>query len=436
MNCGLLRLRCRVQHYPWGDTDFIPALLGTDNPEREPHAELWMGAHPDLPAEADADGKWVPLDELIAASPDEILGPAVAREFEGRLPYLFKVLSAKAPLSIQAHPSEDAAREGFARENAAGVPLTAWDRNYRDDNHKPELIAAITDFYGLRGFRPLTEIARVLREVPEFRELMPGFEPEPECLKSLYERFMSLPQAEVDSILDPLVRRLREAEARVPFTRDQPEYWLLKADREHSKDGHRERGLLSVYLLNLVHLQPGEAMYLPAGVLHAYLEGSGVEIMANSNNVLRGGLTPKHVDVSELLAILKFEGGPAEILRPAIMPNGGEWRYETPAREFELRRVEIDNRQPHRNSADHSAEIVILVVAQQDARVTAESGSRSLQLRRGDVFLAPFGNPYTVKAGNPATLYKATVPTASPYPIPGRRDRRHGTLSPMARFSA
>jgi mannose-6-phosphate isomerase class I len=436
MNCGLLRLRCRVQHYPWGDTDFIPALLGTDNPEREPHAELWMGAHPDLPAEADADGKWVPLDELIAASPDEILGPTVAREFEGRLPYLFKVLSAKAPLSIQAHPSEDAAREGFARENAAGVPLTAWDRNYRDDNHKPELIAAITDFYGLRGFRPLTEIARVLREVPEFRELMPGFEPEPECLRSLYERFMSLPQAEVDSILDPLVRRFREAEARVPFTRDQPEYWLLKADREHSKDGHRERGLLSVYLLNLVHLQPGEAMYLPAGVLHAYLEGSGVEIMANSNNVLRGGLTPKHVDVPELLAILKFEGGPAEILRPAIMPNGGEWRYETPAREFELRRVEIDNRQPHRNSADHSAEIVILVVAQQDARVTAESGSRSLQLRRGDVFLAPFGNPYTVKAGNPATLYKATVPTASPYPIPGRRDRRHGTLSPMARFSA
>ncbi|MHC4767355.1 MAG: mannose-6-phosphate isomerase, class I [Planctomycetota bacterium] len=436
MNCGLLRLRCRVQHYPWGDTDFIPALLGTDNPEREPHAELWMGAHPDLPAEADADGKWVPLDELIAASPDEILGPTVAREFEGRLPYLFKVLSAKAPLSIQAHPSEDAAREGFARENAAGVPLTAWDRNYRDDNHKPELIAAITDFYGLRGFRPLTEIARVLREVPEFRELMPGFEPEPECLRSLYERFMSLPQAEVDSILDPLVRRLREAEARVPFTRDQPEYWLLKADREHSKDGHRERGLLSVYLLNLVHLQPGEAMYLPAGVLHAYLEGSGVEIMANSNNVLRGGLTPKHVDVPELLAILKFEGGPAEILRPAIMPNGGEWRYETPAREFELRRVEIDNRQPHRNSADHSAEIVILVVAQQDARVTAESGSRSLQLRRGDVFLSPFGNPYTVKAGNPATLYKATVPTASPYPIPGRRDRRHGTLSPMARFSA
>jgi mannose-6-phosphate isomerase class I len=319
MKYGLLRLRCGVQHYDWGDTDFIPALLGIDNPEREPYAELWMGAHPDLPAEAEADGKWVPLNELIDASPDEVLGPAVTREFEGRLPYLFKVLSAKAPLSIQAHPSKDAAKEGFARENAAGVPLTARHRNYRDDNHKPELITALTDFYGLRGFRPLPEIARVLQQAPEFRELMPDFEPTPECVKTLYEKFMSLPQAEVDSVFDPLVRRLKEADAKRPFTRDELEYWVLKADRDYPTDGHRDRGLLSIYLLNLVHLQPGEAMYLPAGILHAYLEGSGMEIMANSNNVLRGGLTPKHADVPELLATLTFEGASAEILRPALL---------------------------------------------------------------------------------------------------------------------
>jgi mannose-6-phosphate isomerase class I len=245
MKYGLLRLRCGVQHYDWGDTDFIPALLGIDNPEREPYAELWMGAHPDLPAEAEADGKWVPLNELIDASPDEVLGPAVTREFEGRLPYLFKVLSAKAPLSIQAHPSKDAAKEGFARENAAGVPLTARHRNYRDDNHKPELITALTDFYGLRGFRPLPEIARVLQQAPEFRELMPDFEPTPECVKTLYEKFMSLPQAEVDSVFDPLVRRLKEADAKRPFTRDELEYWVLKADRDYPTDGHRDRGLLS-----------------------------------------------------------------------------------------------------------------------------------------------------------------------------------------------
>jgi mannose-6-phosphate isomerase class I len=411
MNDRPFRLRCRVQHYGWGDTDFIPALLGIDNPEREPYAELWMGAHPDLPAEAEADGKWVPLNELIDASPEEVLGPAVTREFEGRLPYLFKVLSAKAPLSIQAHPSKDAAREGFARENAAGVPLTARHRSYRDDNHKPELLTALTDFYGLRGFRPLPEIARVLQQTPEFRELMPDFEPTPECGKTLYEKFMSLPQAEVDSIFDPLVQRLKEADAKRPFTRDELEYWVLKADRDYSTDGHRDRGLLSIYLLNLVHLQPGEAMYLPAGILHAYLEGSGMEIMANSNNVLRGGLTPKHADVPELLASLTFEGASAEILLPALVPDSREWRYETPAREFELRRLEIGAGQPHENSAGHSAEIVILVAAEDDARVTVESGDQSLELRRGDVCLAPFDTPYTVRAAGRATLYKATVPS-------------------------
>jgi mannose-6-phosphate isomerase len=413
MRYGLARLRCHVQHYAWGDTDFIPNLLGIDNPERRPHAELWMGAHPDLPAEIEAGGEWVPLDALIARSPEEILGPGVAREFEGRLPYLLKVLSAKAPLSIQAHPSRDAAREGFARENAAGVPLADRTRGYRDDNHKPELIAALTDLYGLRGFRPLEEIAHVLRRVPELRELMPGFESEPACLEALYERFMSLPQAAVDSILDPLVERLERAEQERPFTRDEPEHWVLEADRNHSKDGHRDRGLLSIYLLNLVHLRPGEAVYLPAGILHAYLEGSGVEIMANSNNVLRGGLTSKHVDVPGLLAILTFEGGPAEILRPAAMSDGGEWRYDTPAREFELRRIEIGAHRPYPNGADHSAEIVILVAAEPDARVSVESGEQALELRRGEVFLAPFDTPYTVRSPGPATLYKATVPRAS-----------------------
>jgi mannose-6-phosphate isomerase class I len=410
MNHDLLRLRCHVQHYAWGDTDFIPALLGIDNPERAPYAELWMGAHPDLPAEAEADGKWVPLNALIDAGPEEVLGPAVMRQFEGRLPYLLKVLSAKAPLSIQAHPSKEAAQEGFARENAAGVPLTARHRNYRDDNHKPELLTALTDFYGLRGFRPLPEIARALQQTPEFRALMPGFEPTTACLKALYKKFMRLPQAEVDSILEPLVQRLQEADAKRPFTREEREYWVLKADREYSTDRHRDRGLLSIYLLNLVHLRPGEAIYLPAGILHAYLEGSGMEIMASSNNVLRGGLTPKHVDVPELLANLTFEGGSAEILRPAPIPDSREWRYETPASEFELRRLEIGSGQPHENRADHSAEIIIVVAAEDDAWVTVKSGDRSLELRRGDVFLAPLGTPYTVSAAGPATLYKATVP--------------------------
>ncbi len=422
MNHTLLRLRCHVQYYEWGDTDFIPALLGIDNPVREPYAELWMGAHPDLPAEAEVDGKWIPLNELIDAVPREVLGPAVTREFEGRLPYLFKVLSARAPLSIQAHPSKEDAQEGFARENAAAVPLTAQDRNYRDDNHKPELLAALTDFYGLLGFRPLPEIARIVEQTPEFRELMPGFEPTSAYLKAFFEKFMNLPQAGVDAILDPLVQRLKEADAKRPFTREEMEYWVLVADRDYSTDGHRDRGLLSIYLLNLVHLQPGEAMYLSAGILHAYLEGSGMEIMANSNNVMRGGLSHQHVDVPELLVNVTFEGGLAEIVRPAPIPDSREWRYATPVSEFELRRLEIGGGQPHENSGAHSAEIVILVAAEDDARVTAKSGDRSLELRRGDVFLAPFGTAYTVSAAGPATFYKATVPTACPPACAGQEN--------------
>jgi mannose-6-phosphate isomerase class I len=414
MSYGLSRLRCRVQHYEWGDTDFIPALLRTPNPERRPCAELWMGAHPDLPAEVELEGKWVPLDQLIGASPEELLGPAVAREFEGRLPYLLKVLSAKSPLSIQAHPSREAARQGFARENAAGLPLDAWNRSYRDANHKPELIAALTDFYALRGFRPLPEIARFLRQTPELRELMSGFEPTTASLKALYQRFMRLPQGDVDAMLDPLVRRLKEADTKRRFTREEREHWVLRADRDHSRDGHRDRGLFSIFLLNLVHLQPGEAIHLPAGILHSYLEGSGIEIMANSNNVLRGGLTSKHVDVPELLATLRFEGGSAEILPPARIPGSREWRYDTLASEFELRRMEITAGEPHQSAADHSAEIAIVVAAEEGAQVTVESRDRSLELRRGDVFLAWFGTPYTLSAAAPATLYKATVPRANP----------------------
>lgn len=404
-----LRLHCRVQHYAWGDADFIPSLLGIENRDRQPFAELWMGAHPDLPSQVDLEGNLVPLDELITAMPATILGPSVAQRFGGRLPYLFKVLSAAAPLSIQAHPSKESATEGYARENAAGVPRSAPQRNYRDENHKPELIAALTDFYGLRGFRPLAEISVTLEETPEFRQLMPDFEPTPAALKALYDSVMNLPQHRVDSILDPLVRRLEQVDRATSFTRDDREYWVLRASRECTVDGQRDRGLFSIYLLNLVHLKPGEAMFLPAGVLHAYLEGSGIEIMANSNNVLRGGLTRKHVDVAELLANVTFRGEQPEILQPTRLPGGHEWVYKTPVDEFELRRIEL-NSSSHENGAEHSAELLILALAGH-SHVTATSESTSLELTQGNVFLVPHGVAYTIESNGPVTLFKATLPT-------------------------
>ena len=167
---GVVALECGVQHYAWGDTRFLPALLGVENRENRPYAELWMGAHRDLPSKVVVGDGTVPLDRWIADGAAEVLGPGVAVEFDRQLPYLFKILCAGAPLSIQTHPEKQKAEAGFVRENAGGVPLSAPNRNYKDPNHKPELIAALTDFYGLRGFRPPGEIAQVLRDGAGYRD--------------------------------------------------------------------------------------------------------------------------------------------------------------------------------------------------------------------------------------------------------------------------
>ena len=172
---GVLRLHGAVLHYDWGGCDFIPGLLGIANSERRPFAELWMGARPEAPATADVAGVAIPLDRLIAEAPDEILGPSASAHFGGTLPYLFKVLDVAKMLSIQAHPTKKQAEEGFARENAAGIDLRAAERNYKDENHKPEVCVALTEFWMLHGFRPLDQIAEARRKVPELRSIMPDF---------------------------------------------------------------------------------------------------------------------------------------------------------------------------------------------------------------------------------------------------------------------
>ena len=223
---------------------------------------------------------------------------------------------------------------------------------------------------------------------------------------------MNLPQGEVDAALDPLIARLRDAWRRQRFPRSDPDFWVLRADREFSQGGHRDRGLFSIYLLNLVHLRPGEAMYLPAGILHAYLEGSGMEIMANSNNVLRGGLTPKHVDVPELIENVLFEGGKPEVLRPVPVAGQPELAYHTQAREFELRQLRVTATHSYNRRADHSAEILIVTSAETDSSIVVTSQHDCLPLTKGQAFLVPFGVDYKISAEAEATLYQATVPRA------------------------
>lgn len=404
-----LRVRGRVQHYAWGSTDAIPELLGQTNPKHAPFAELWLGAHPDLPALATIGGGEIALNRLTGAAGPVMLGETAFEQFDGVFPFLMKILSAAKPLSIQAHPNSGQAESGFARENHAGLDLDDPQRNYKDDKHKPELISALEDFYALRGFRPLDELERTVRAMPELNDLVPDGTLTHDAMIELYVDLMQFPQLEVNRRLIPLMQRLRTANDDREFGKADPEYWAIRADDEFSRDDHMDRGLFSVFLLNLVHLRPGQGMYLPAGEPHSYLEGTGVEIMANSNNVLRGGLTPKRVDVDELLSVLTFECGKPTVLElERDRGPGMRARYVTPALEFELSRVQLNSGESDVTGGTHGVELGIVL----DGRVKIDSrNGTNLDLERGRSFLIPYGMPYVMSARETATVFVGSVPS-------------------------
>ncbi|WP_282697926.1 mannose-6-phosphate isomerase, class I [Streptomyces sp. CC208A] len=319
------RLVNTVRPYAWGSTTAIPELLGTA-PTGEPQAEMWMGAHPGAPSLTPRG----PLNELIEADPVRELGPAAVEKFGPRLPFLLKLLAAGAPLSLQVHPDREQARAGYAAEEAAGIPVDAPHRTYKDDNHKPELICALTPFEGFCGFRPPAEAADTLAalgvdSLKPYADLLLAH-PEEAALREVLTALLTAdPDEMAHTVAEAAAAADRLGGAHAPYA-------LLA----HHFPG--DPGVIAAMLLHHVRLQPGEALYLGAGVPHAYVSGLGVEIMANSDNVLRCGLTPKHVDVPELLRIVRFEPGDPGVLRPEASPSGEEV-YETPIDEFRLSRL-------------------------------------------------------------------------------------------------
>jgi mannose-6-phosphate isomerase len=337
----LYKLQNTVKHYEWGSPVHIPALLGVDNSRAMPWAELWMGVHPggpsrivkdrafaNKPGEASPAGE-LSLGELIATGPERYLGKRAAENFGG-LPFLFKLLAAARPLSIQAHPNLEQAREGWQRENKKGIPLDAPNRNYKDDCHKPEIVCALNPFTAMCGFRPPEETSVLLAECFEGASpsLRGGIEPlqqaltGEEPLKAFLEALFALPP----DTLEELTAYARDTA--LPGGEGD-----LVSRFAGLYPG--DPGIIAPLYLNLLQLMPGEAVYLPAGVLHAYVHGFAVELMANSDNVLRGGLSSKHIDVGELLSILDFKPYRPAILRPRPA-GGGLSRYDTPCREFSL----------------------------------------------------------------------------------------------------
>jgi mannose-6-phosphate isomerase len=394
-------LKNSIQDYDWGSKTAIPELLGQAGPAEKPQAELWMGAHPKAPSKVYCDGLWKSLFEVIAENPHEVLGREAAYKFSNKLPFLFKVLAAAKPLSIQAHPNQGQAKEGFTRENEMGIPLEAANRNYRDDNQKPEVICALTPFWALNGFRQVREILRLLGEiqVPLLVEPLSFLRDHStrQGLKRFFNHLMTMEKAKQAKIVKETVAF---AEKR---TEEEPVWtWVAKLNEEYPRD----IGVLSPAFLNLVKLEPRQAMYLPAGELHGYLEGVGIELMGNSDNVLRGGLTAKHIDVKELLSILNFTEAKLTILQPKRVASG-EAFYPTGTAEFVLSIVEVSARSPFLGALKRSVEMMICTEG--EATITDLGDGETTGLTRGTSIIVPAAvQQYRIEGE--ATLYKAAVP--------------------------
>lgn len=393
----IVKIKGKVQHYQWGGSGYIPALLGINNENLRPFAEYWLGAHVNAPAVTEDQ---IALDQLLADAPVH-LGPGVEKQF-GRLPYLLKILDVKDMLSIQVHPSKAAAVEAFAKENASGKSLNAPDRNYKDDNHKPELMMALGDFWLLHGFRGPALLMETLKAEPALAFLAPLFEKQ--GYKGLYEYVMTMPQQEVNRILQPLLDRILPAYHQGQLDKSTPAFWAARAAITYNSGVDIDRGIFSIYLFNIVQLKRGEAVFQDAGILHAYLEGQNVEIMANSDNVLRGGLTPKHIDVEELMKHVLFEPVIPDIIRGRA-ENIHEKVYPTPAPDFELRAIHLAAGDDYQVQT-HTADIFIVL----DGRLKVAHHSTQLELAKGESFLATSGAAFWLSTAEGAEVYRATVP--------------------------
>jgi mannose-6-phosphate isomerase len=386
------KLTSAVRHYPWGSRTVIPELLGESSPADQPHAELWMGAHPDDPSVL---SNGTPLDKAIADEPEALLGPAVVDRFGPRLPFLMKVLAADTPLSLQAHPSPAQARAGFAAEERAGIPRDDPTRTFKDPWHKPELLLALTTFEALCGFRPVEESLHCLAklQVPELKPTIAALARG--GLRAAIPQLLALSGRRRTA----LVHAVAGTAARFVAAAD-PEYintyrWAAALAETYPGDP----GVVISLMCNHLKLAPGEAVYLPAGNLHAYLSGAGVEVMASSDNVLRGGLTTKHVDLAALIEVLDFTDAKVPVLRPVLGPAG--LRYRVPVEDFELTRCELDAGSGWLTARGPQ------VLFCTEGRAVLASADGNLVLQRGGSAFVPAGQ--RLAASGPAVLYRATT---------------------------
>lgn len=401
-------IRGAIRNYAWGSRSAIAEFTGRPAPTAHPEAELWLGAHPGDPARLEGPRGETSLLDAIAEDPQAQLGSAVRDRYGDVLPFLVKVLAAEEPLSLQAHPSAEQAVEGYQREDRRRVPLKSPMRNYRDRSHKPELLVALGDFEALVGFRPAARSVALMRALE-----VPGLEPfiglladqsDASSLRALFTTWITAPQPDLD-VLIPAVLEGAVSYIRSGATEFAPEF---RAVLELGERYPGDAGVLAALLLNRISLKCGEGIFLPAGNLHSYLQGMAMEVMANSDNVLRGGLTPKHVDVPELLRVLDFT--PVVDARVRTRRDGIELVYETPTAEFAASVLILDG-----DDLGHEVDVPschdgpqVLVCTEGSVIVRAKSDEVLMQ-RGAAAWVAADDGPIRLEATQPARLFRATV---------------------------
>ncbi len=457
------RLRNPIQNYAWGSHHTIAELLGRPSPTPHPQAELWIGAHPRGRSIAIAEVGEVTLDQLVSSGATAVLGQRAARTFKRRLPFLLKVLAVEKPLSLQAHPDRRQAKAGFRREKEAGIALDAPRRNYRDKNHKPELVHALSPFEALYGFRPAEEALAGLEDLA-----VPGLAPwidflhgalqasaqegaVEEATGRLFLALIRTSRAEqsdlVAAVQEAVAERLKDfdlptappspsgeaaalptaaepngsddgevqsevqsSETPTPAPQSNAPAELLWLDRLARSAPH-DAGALAPLLLHYVRLEPGEALFTEARVLHAYLSGTAIELQASSDNVLRGGLTEKHIDTEELARVLDLTPRPPEIHRGEAR-GSNETVFEVPVRDFELSRIDLDAAAAWQSEEQRAVEILLCT----EGNATLVAGEKSLSLRTGQsVLVAAAGPTYTLEGEG--CFFRATVGRRGPNPF-------------------
>jgi mannose-6-phosphate isomerase len=403
-------LRGALRTYAWGSRTAIAEFTGRPSPTAHPEAELWFGAHPGDPAWLETDTGEHSLLDAVRSDPEGQLGGAVSQRFGDTLPFLMKVLAADEPLSLQAHPSAEQAVEGFEREDRLGIPVSSPIRNYRDRSHKPELLVALGTFEVLAGFRPAAKSVELMRSLAvsaldPFVNLLAG-QPDAGGLRALFTTWITAPQPDLDVLVPAVI------DCAIDYVRSGEKEFAAEA-RTVLELGERypgDAGVLASLLLNRLTLRPGEGIYLPAGNLHTYLHGVGIEVMANSDNVLRGGLTPKHVDVPELLRVLDFTPASEAALRPTTSQDGMETVYETVAPEFSVSVLGLDGDllghevdAPSRHDGPQ-----ILLCTEGSVDVHAKSSVVTLH-RGGAAWVSADDGPIRLVAQHPTKLFRATV---------------------------